>query len=268
MVPGWIDLSVYTVRHCAYTPPAPNLPSVTKLRKLNGCHFILNDPVGERIIHFADGTTVRSGPCEFRYVPDGAEYWIERITPGGIWIIRFELQEDIGEKPFSTPVRDYNAMLRLFKEAARVHDGLKDDTMYAQVIVKRCIYSIVLQLMKEHDQRYMPSKKAQLLEPALKTIQLRFAENNTLSCQKLASLCGISQTYFHRLFTERYGMSPKEYIIRLRIDRAKQLLPDTSLTVRQIANLCGYAEPCHFTREFTKRVGMTPTAYREMSLAE
>ena len=60
-----------------------------------------------------------------------------------------------------------------------------------------------------------------------------------------------------------FGVSPKEYITQKRIEYAKILLSSGDFLVSEVGILCGYAEPCHFSREFSRRVGMIPSRYFE-----
>ena len=57
-------------------------------------------------------------------------------------------------------------------------------------------------------------------------------------------------------------MSPVEYIAQQRISRACHLLQNTDNSIAQIANTCGYPDFSYFTRVFRKRLGMTPSEYR------
>jgi AraC-like DNA-binding protein len=74
-------------------------------------------------------------------------------------------------------------------------------------------------------------------------------------------MCGVSEVYFRKIFQDQFGVTPKEYLIRMRIEYAKSLLLSEQFTVSEIATLCGYSEPCHFSREFSKRVGVSPNQY-------
>jgi hypothetical protein len=58
------------------------------------------------------------------------------------------------------------------------------------------------------------------------------------------------------------GSTPKEYILRVRLSRAKDLLAATDQSVQQIARAVGYDDPAYFTRLFTQRVGQSPTGFR------
>ena len=68
--------------------------------------------------------------------------------------------------------------------------------------------------------------------------------------------------YLRRLFCDRFGMGPKEYVIERRLSYAVRLLESGQFSVGEIAGMCGYAEPCHFSREFSRRYGMSPNEYK------
>lgn len=223
--------------------------------------FILNGDVGERIIHLADGTTLKHGPRELRFMPKGAEYWVDRITPGDYWCVTFELDKDIKENAFSIPVQNYRAMRNLFSAVTALEKDLYNDTRFAHLMVHKYLYEIIIQLLQEQEKQYIPSQKQLLLQPALDAINAHFCDGTDLSVASLTKLCGISETYFRQLFRCCFSTNPKEYIQNMRMDRAKLLLcRDTPIHL--VAQLCGYAEPSSFTREFTRRVGVSPSQFR------
>ena len=84
-----------------------------------------------------------------------------------------------------------------------------------------------------------------------------------LGLSELADLSNLSPFYFSRLFKESTGLTPYQYISRLRIERAKQLLKDTDLEIVDIALRCGFSAQSSFSTAFRKAVGVTPKAYRQ-----
>ena len=95
---------------------------------------------------------------------------------------------------------------------------------------------------------------------------MRYIEQNyrlpDLGNERLARECGISEVYFRRLFSEQMKTSPKQYIIDVRVQKAKQLLAEGALKISAVAQACGFSNPYHFCRVFRQRTGMTPTDYR------
>jgi AraC family transcriptional regulator len=86
--------------------------------------------------------------------------------------------------------------------------------------------------------------------------------DQSLSLDELARQVGISQYYFCSLFKQSVGVSPWQYVIERRIERAKELLRTSEMSLSEIALLCGFANQNHLNRHFRKLVGVTPKAYR------
>ncbi|MGO4712681.1 helix-turn-helix domain-containing protein [Bradyrhizobium sp. 2TAF24] len=78
----------------------------------------------------------------------------------------------------------------------------------------------------------------------------------------LAALCGRSTEYFVRLFKATTGVSPYQYVLNLRIERAKALLADEAHSIADVALQCGFSHQEHLTRMFRRFTGVTPGRYR------
>ncbi|MDD6401850.1 MAG: response regulator [Lachnospiraceae bacterium] len=76
----------------------------------------------------------------------------------------------------------------------------------------------------------------------------------------------ISSYYFSKLFKEAAGENFIEYLTNIRIDKAKELLQGKEKTIKEVCAEVGYADPNYFSRAFKKKVGVTPTEYREENL--
>ena len=86
--------------------------------------------------------------------------------------------------------------------------------------------------------------------------------DQNIKLETLAKLLDLSQFHFTRLFKQSLGLSPYQYLIEQRIERAKQLLKETNQSILDIALNCGYNSHSHLSKQFRQVTGMTPKAYR------
>ncbi|MEL6902870.1 MAG: AraC family transcriptional regulator [Cyanobacteria bacterium J06606_4] len=78
----------------------------------------------------------------------------------------------------------------------------------------------------------------------------------------LAQLLDMSQFHFSRLLKQSLGISPYQYLLQQRVERAKQLLKNTDRLITDIALACGFNSHSHLSKQFKQLTGMTPKAYR------
>lgn len=83
-----------------------------------------------------------------------------------------------------------------------------------------------------------------------------------LTVAELARKASLSEYYFIRVFCDAIGMTPRKYIIRVRLDYAKYLLKTTALSVMEIGLMIGYSSESMFCASFKKHVGATPSEFR------
>lgn len=84
-----------------------------------------------------------------------------------------------------------------------------------------------------------------------------------LKTKELAEHLGLSVSYLSKLFKQEMGISLSEYIIELKIDKAKNLLQYSDFKIIDIANYLAFASQSHFIQVFNKITGMTPFVYRK-----
>lgn len=87
-----------------------------------------------------------------------------------------------------------------------------------------------------------------------------------LSLIELAGVASLSEYYFIRLFKQATGQTPHQYVLTLRMQRAKVLLSNSERTIVDIAFSSGYANPGNFTQAFKRNFGLTPREYRRQEL--
>lgn len=87
--------------------------------------------------------------------------------------------------------------------------------------------------------------------------------NEDISVAEIASLCELSESYFTRAFREAIGCSPKKYMLKIRISKAKLLLENTDKLISEICFMCGFKKQNSFTSIFKTMTGMSPNEYRK-----
>ena len=83
-----------------------------------------------------------------------------------------------------------------------------------------------------------------------------------ISLDDLAKVAGVSRFHFHRQFRKSVGVTPREYVLRARIERAKGLLTESDLTVGEVSGAVGFADQSHFSNMFRRLTAMTPRGFR------
>lgn len=86
---------------------------------------------------------------------------------------------------------------------------------------------------------------------------------NKINVHDLAVLCSLSTNYFASLFKQQTGYAPNEYIIRVRIEKAKMLLTKSEDTISEISEKIGFGDMHYFSYYFKKIEGMSPSQYRQ-----
>lgn len=95
----------------------------------------------------------------------------------------------------------------------------------------------------------------------------RYIDENFTKIESVDDLCKnlyINKFYLTHLFSEHYGISPLQYLIKKRITLAKQLLIVTDQKVDDIADICGYDDMAYFCRIFKKQESITPLQFRKL----
>ena len=82
----------------------------------------------------------------------------------------------------------------------------------------------------------------------------------------LANACGLSSKHFSRAFRQSNGLSPHQWLLQRRVDKAKRVLRDPRVAIADVAIACGFSDQSHFTRVFTRWVGSSPGQWRRAQL--
>ena len=85
--------------------------------------------------------------------------------------------------------------------------------------------------------------------------------------EDVARELGLSPDYFRHVFTEKYGMGPRQFLVQTRLQRAAELLAHSGLPTKEIASQCGFTTDRYFCTSFRRFTGTTPASFRKRRTA-
>lgn len=91
---------------------------------------------------------------------------------------------------------------------------------------------------------------------------------NPITLDEVSDEAGFSRCHFSRIFHSRTGSTFSEYLCEMRIEKAKEMLKDIHMPMKQLCQLSGFSNPAYFAGVFRKKVGVTPSEYRKMIVAK
>lgn len=202
-----------------------------------------------QITYTFDGQkTVSDTSCAI-ILPKGKTYSLHGDKEGFFPVINFECDgldcDRITAIPLTDPeacIADYEKLIGLF---------LFDNNRLK-------IYAAFYELIDKIQMQQSPSST--VLKPALNYIEEHIS-NSTLRNADIAKAACISEVYLRRLFIKEFGSTPKQYIIDVRLKKAKQMLTQPAIKISAVAEECGFSSVYHFCREFKTRLGTTPSKY-------
>lgn len=107
------------------------------------------------------------------------------------------------------------------------------------------------------------TKEGRIVSKTIEVCKENFSRPS-FNINELADMLRVSRSTLHRIFTKHMDTSPSEYLIRIRLQNAAELLQQTILPVREIALASGFSDPAYFCRLLKKRLGETPTEIRNV----
>ncbi|WP_410511362.1 AraC family transcriptional regulator [Paenibacillus sp. BR2-3] len=107
----------------------------------------------------------------------------------------------------------------------------------------------------------MPDIIDRQIDQAIRWISLQFHQH--ISIDQMASTLGYHRAHLSKAFKQKTGMSPKQYLMKVRMDKAKELLGG-SLTIDHVSSSVGFNDALYFSRQFHRWSGISPSEYRNV----
>ncbi len=211
---------------------------------------------GERTFVFEGGKKLKVCGSTVVYFPKSSNYSIINKSYSDCYAINFQSSDCLSSEAFAFKTIQSERLLEHFKSAVSAWNS---SSVGRSMQVKAELYGIICKMQKEYSAE-SSLKKGNKLLPVIEYINKKYLTEN-IGVGKLAKLCGISEVYLRRLFSEHYGISPNRYIKQKRIERAKELILSGIYTSAEVCYLSGFNDESYFSREFKKYTSVTPGEY-------
>ncbi|UJF36083.1 AraC family transcriptional regulator [Paenibacillus hexagrammi] len=153
------------------------------------------------------------------------------------------------------------ATLPLYRKVDQMHRiWMSKDALagfHIKTLFHQFLYELLLQLQEMGGEAAAPS----LEDQAVRYLEQNYSESITIDDLAENLDCNVRQ--LQRIFKAQLSMSPMEYLIQVRLDRAKEFLQHTNIPLGQIADAVGYSDSYYFSRLFKKYIGLSPSRFRE-----
>ena len=212
---------------------------------------------GEVITHF-NKKVFHIKPGALYIIPksENADYYIERTIPGDCIDIFFDADIPLVQDLFLLDFHENIKMLNLFQKIYKLW-LTKPNGYYFKCM--SAVYEILYEMLLKSEQ-YSPKSKYNKLEPGIEYIHNNLY--NDIDYNLPSEICGISYTYFKKLFIERFGVPPIRYVNNMRLERGRELLLTNKYSVGEIAKMCGFETTYYFSKKFKEKYQSSPTAYK------
>lgn len=238
--------------------------------KGEGAHLLSSNDKREMNTH--EAVLIRCG----RYFVD----YIEKVEQDYIEVIAIHLYPDVLKKLYITELpaliekRNYNKKSQILAPSdiiSRFIDSLEfyfeNPVLVNSDILELKIKELILLLIQSKNVDSILELITDLYSAKTvtlkKVIELHLYSN--LSIEELARLSNLSLTSFKREFKKEFNDSPANYINAKKLQKARELLSITDMSISEIAYETGFNDPLYFSRIFKKKTGISPSSFRENS---
>lgn len=236
------------------------------LKRVDGPLYLLQYTVsgwGELTI---EGQTRRLGPGEAFLVDIPGDHRYALPKESEAWTFYFILfRQKQAEALWTSVVSRFGPVIRFEKDSpvVRVLSAAYADAVSGRITDAFAASSLVYRLLMElarHEHTRPRQSLPSPVQQAIAYMQTNYA--SPISIAQVAEAAGVSKYYFIRLFAREMRFTPLDYLTRLRIQRAAELLQGTDWVLERVAAESGFASGSYFSKVFRQWVGCTPGEYR------
>lgn len=226
--------------------------------------------------YWINDTCLLAEEGDFYYVQPGQTHREESVRePLEFYFIRFYFLDLKGQINYFIPepgIPEKQNISKLDSEFDYLFRKVYKESVHEKLGSKQIIESLLLYMtwllrrnlnMKNELQTDKVGYHVEIVSTAISYLKNNVDKNITL--KELGTYCCISQDYLSHIFKDITGISPLQYELRLKMDEAKSMLNNTSLSINDIGNKLGFSDQLYFSRAFKKIVQLSPSKYRKLT---
>lgn len=237
-----------------YKAHAENYPMTNYGRHHHGLLYTVD---GTEIYNFND-RKISTEPDTILYIPKDEKYTIDfEGTKSVVTGIEFEFFYIECQRPFCIKVNRINEMKSLFSDIYKIWQRKKPNY---SAMCKSVFYRIIGMLLNQ-ESHYSNSDNYLKISEAVNYLHKHYLESS-FRIETLFEISKISPKYFETLFFREFQATPKEYVIALKMELAKELLKSEKYSVGDVAFQLGYSDIYHFSKIFKAKTGNTPSEFK------
>lgn len=194
------------------------------------------------------------------YAPEKSVGWKELWIGFQGWNIDSRIDSGFFSKEHPYFSVGYNeTIINLFTQA--LHIAEKQDKHFQQLLAGIVNYLLGLVITIDSNGKEKNNSNQQLIDKA--RIYMQNHVETRLDMPEVAEYLHISYSSFRHIFKQFTGLSPLQYYMNIKIQRAKDLLRSTSIPIKEISYILNFETSEYFTKLFKKKTGLTPSQFRE-----
>lgn len=219
-------------------------------------HAFIFKRIGQSRYNFENNSILLS-EGEVLFVPKGSTYTVTKTCPEESRYVLINFQAELKQaRPGKFLLAGRMDFAHFCNRLCACATPQTDAEKWRAVAL---MYEALAYISEAENIPYSSSDAMGKLEPALEWLRERIFDPE-LSVGSLHTLCGLSDTWFRKLFKTRFGASPGQYVLNKRLSHAKAILESGEYnSVAEVALLSGFSDPLYFSKAFRSRYGHPPS---------
>ena len=220
------------------------------------------------IVYYIDGTGVtKIDGKEYDYsdhtfciIPPNAIHSEWTTSEVNLLYIGFNYDGQLGRLPSGLFQDDEHKTI--YDILVKMQSELRDQNLHYDVMLSYMQKLLVVNLLGWTDKEALvPKKSGECMDYVVNFINSNFGA--PIGLEDLSDSIGYSYHHFRHIFKDTYGISPKQYILNVRMTHAKLFLQKGEFSVKDVAMMCGFKSTSQFIAAFKKQTGLSPLAYKQ-----